>query len=77
MLGIIILIIVGNLKKISTPMKPPVNECGHAWKTITIPTAMALSPSISDLYDIDLTWDYFILSSVKLSVYYVFTKSFN
>ena len=35
-------------KKISTPIKPPLNKSGKAWKAITDKTAKARSPSISE-----------------------------
>jgi hypothetical protein len=41
-------------KKISTPINPPFNKSGKAWKTTTASTAIALRPSISGRY---LGWD--------------------
>lgn len=37
-------------KNTSTPTNPPGIKFGHAWKITTTPTAIALNPSISDLY---------------------------
>lgn len=37
-------------KNMSTPINPPGKNYGHAWKIKTIPTAIALSPSMSLLY---------------------------
>jgi hypothetical protein len=70
-------------KKTSTPINPPGNHAGNAWKATTIKTATARSPSISERYckecagfmegaDLDTKADYI---EIRLNVFVLFIQA--